>query len=108
SINVEAQKIATQDIRQKLRDFARGRKWRSDYPNILVDDDDQPLTDEKQIDKTLSSFKHADWFGDDYTVGEYIKGLVMKSNNSADEVGVRFGRYKAVVRRANMGRAGKG
>ncbi len=108
TINVEAQKIATQDIRQKLRDFARGRKWRSEYENILLDENEQPLTDEKQIDKALNSFKHADWFGDDYTVGEYIKGLVMKSNNAADEVGVRFGRYKAIVRRPNMGRASKG
>ncbi len=108
SINVQAQKIATQDLRQHLRDYAKGRKWRSDYDNILLDDDDQPLTDEKQIDKTLNSFKHADWFGDDYQVGEYIKGLVMKSNNSADEVGVRFGRFKAIVRRPNMGRSGKG
>ena len=109
SINVEGPKDRHSRTSVKsCADCARGRNWRSGYPTILVDDDDQPLTDEKQIDKTLSSFKHADWFGDDYTVGEYIKGLVMKSNNSADEVRVRFGRYKAVVRRANMGRAGKG
>ena len=108
TINVAAQKIATQAIRQRLREYDKGRKWRSDYENILLDDDDQPLTDEKQIDKTLNSFKHADWFGDDYKVGEYIKGLVMKSNNSADEVGVRFGRFKAIVRRPNMGRSSKG
>lgn len=107
TINVEAQKIATQAIRQRLRSYDAGRKWRSDYQNILLDENEVPLTDEKEIDKTLNSFKHADWYGDDYTEGEYIKGLVMKSNNNADEVGVRFGRFKAIVRPANMGRSGK-
>ena len=107
TINIEAQKIATQAIRQRLREYDKGRKWRSDYQNILVDDNDQPLTDEKQVEKALNSFKHADWFGDDYKVGEYIKGLVMKASPTADEVGVRFGRYKAVVRAGNMGRSGK-
>ena len=107
TINVEAQKIATRVIRERLRAFDRGRKWRSDYKDILVDADEEPLTDPKDIAKTLESFKHADWYGDDYREGEYIKGLVMKVNSTADEVGVRFGRFKAVVRAANMGRSGK-
>lgn len=107
TINVEAQKIATRSIREHLRDYDRGRKWRSDYDNILVDEDDQPLTDEKEIQKALESFKHADWYGDDYQEGEYIKGLVMKSNPASNEVGVRFGRYKAIVRSGNMGRSGR-
>jgi penicillin-binding protein 1A len=107
TINVEAQKIMTQDVRQRLRDFDKGRRWRSDYQNILVDDDGNPLTEQKDIDKALDSFKHADWYGDDYTPGEYIKGLVMKTNPGADEVGVRFGRFKAIVRAGDMGRSGK-
>lgn len=107
SINVEGQKIATRVIRERLRAFDRGRKWRSDYKNLLVDDNGQPLTDEKEITRTLETFKHADWYGDDYHEGEYIKGLVMKVNSAADEVGVRFGRFKAVVRSGNMGRSGK-
>lgn len=107
TINVEAQKIATKVVRERLRAFDKGRKWRSDYKNILVDAEDQPLTDEKDIAKTLASFKHADWYGDEYREGEYIKGLVIKVNPASDEVGVRFGRYKAVVRAANMGRSGK-
>ena len=107
TINIEAQKIATQSIRQRLREYDRNRKWRSDYQNILVDENDQPLTDEKEIDKALNSFKHADWFGDDYKEGEYIKGLVMKENPGSDEVGVRFGRFKAIVRAGNMGRSGR-
>ena len=107
TINVEAQKIATRTIRERLRAFDKGRRWRSDYKNILVDDDDQPITDEAEITKDLQNFKHADWYGDDYQEGEYIKGLVMKVNPVADEVGVRFGKYKAIVKAGNMGRSGK-
>ncbi len=107
TINVEAQKIATRSIRERLRAYDRGRAWRSEYQNILLDENEQPITDEKEIEKTLATFKHADWYGDEYEEGEYIKGLVMKANPGADEVGVRFGRYKAVVRPGNMGRSGR-
>jgi penicillin-binding protein 1A len=108
TINVEGQKIATKVIRERLRAYDRGRKWRSDYQNIVVDGEGQPLTNEKEIVKTLNTYKHADWYGDEYDEGEYIKGLVVTQNPNADEVGVRFGRFKAVVRAANMGRSGKG
>jgi penicillin-binding protein 1A len=107
TISVEGQKLATKAIRERLRNYDRGRKWRSDYQNILVDNEGQPLTEEKDITKTLNAFKHADWYGDEYEEGEYIKGLVVTQNSAADEVGVRFGRYKAIVRAANMGRSGK-
>lgn len=107
TINVEAQKIATRVIRERLRAFDKGRKWRSDYKDILVDNDGQPITDEKEREKTLNAFKHADWYGDEYEEGEYIKGLVVTHNPRADEVGVRFGRYKAVVGSKDMGRSGK-
>lgn len=107
TINVEGQKIATRVIRERLRAFDRGRPWRSDYKNILLDENDEPMTDEKDIEKVLQNFKHPDWYGDEYNEGEYIKGLVIKANPGADEVGVRFGRYKAVVRAGNMGRSGK-
>ena len=107
SINVEAQKIATKAIRSGLRNYDKTRKWRSDYQNILIDSDGQPITDPKQIDRTLTVYKHADWYGDEYEEGEYIKGLVTKVNPAADEVGVRFGKYKAVVTAADMGRSGK-
>jgi penicillin-binding protein 1A len=107
TINVEAQKIATKVIRERLRAFDRGRRWRSDYQNILVDAENQPLTDEKEIANKLASYKHADWYGDEYEEGEYIKGLIVRQNASSDEVGVRFGKYKAVVTAADMGRSGK-
>src|SRR5204862_2450809 len=69
TINIEAQKIATRTIRERLRAFDKGRKWRSDYQNILVDDDDQPLTDQKEIEQRLNNYKHADWYGDEYNEG---------------------------------------
>lgn len=107
TINVAAQKMATSSVRERLRSYDRGRPWRSEYQNILLDENEQPLTDPKEIDRTLNNFKHADWYGDDYSEGEYIKGLVMKASPTSDEVGVRFGRYKAIVRAGNMGRSGK-
>lgn len=107
TINVEAQKIATKTIRERLRAFDRGRSWRSEYQNILVDPDGEPLTDTKEIEKTLNSYKHADWYGDEYEEGEYIKGLVVKVNPASDEVGVRFGKYNAIVTAKDMGRSGK-
>src|SRR5687767_6957706 len=105
TINVEAQKLATKVIRDRLRAYDRGRAWRSEYQNILVDPDGEPMTDPKEIEKTLNSYKHADWYGDEYDEGEYIKGLVMKTSPSGDSVGVRFGRYKAVIGPTNMGRS---
>lgn len=107
TINVNAQKYATQAVRERLRSYDRGRAWRSDYKNILVDENEEPLTDPKEIEKTLTNFKHADWYGDEYKEGEYIKGLVMKQSPGSDEVGVRFGRYKSIVRAGNMGRSGR-
>ncbi|HNQ14690.1 MAG TPA: transglycosylase domain-containing protein, partial [Pyrinomonadaceae bacterium] len=108
TINVEAQKLATKAIREGLRRYDRGRAWRSDYEDILVDDDKNPLTDPKEIDRKLNNFKHADWFGDDYNEGEYIKGLITKIEKSRDEATVRFGKYSTTISRSDMGRAGKG
>lgn len=114
TINVEAQKLATKVVREGLRNYDRGKSWRSNYQNILTDDSGQPLTNEdgeplkeKEIQGRLKSFKHADWYGDDYEQGEYIKGLVMQINASSDTAEVRFGRYSATVTAKNMGRSGK-
>ncbi|HEY2846956.1 MAG TPA: transglycosylase domain-containing protein, partial [Pyrinomonadaceae bacterium] len=93
TINVEAQKTATKSIRERLRAFDKGRKWRSDYKDILQDDDGNPVTDPKDVDRILNTYKHPDWFGDEYQEGEYIKGLVMKDDAATDSVGVRFGRF---------------
>src|SRR5688572_7434350 len=45
TINVEGQKVATRVIRERLRAFDRGRRWRSEYQDILVNAAGEPLTD---------------------------------------------------------------
>nr|MBA4183403.1 PBP1A family penicillin-binding protein [Acidobacteriota bacterium] len=107
TINVEAQKLATKAVREGLRSYDRGRGWRSDYQNILLDENEQPITDEKAIQAKLNTFKHADWYGDDYEKGEFIKGLVTKVDSAKDEATIRFGRYKAIITVKEMGRSGK-
>ncbi len=107
TINVEAQKLATKAIREGLRNYDRNRSWRSEYQNVLLDENNQPITDQKEVQRKLDSFKHADWYGDEYEKGEYIKGLVTKIDSAKDEATVRFGRYKAIVTAKEMGKSGK-
>jgi penicillin-binding protein 1A len=107
TINVEAQKLATKAIREGLRNYDRGRGWRSEYQNILLDENNQPIADEKTVQSKLNTFKHADWYGDEYEKGEFIKGLVMNVNPARDEATVRFGRYTAIITAKEMGRSGK-
>ncbi|MET0752581.1 MAG: PBP1A family penicillin-binding protein [Pyrinomonadaceae bacterium] len=107
TINIDAQKLATKAVREGLRSYDRNRSWRSEYQNILLDDNQQDITDEKEIQKRIANFKHADWYGDEYEKGEYIKGLVVKANPAKDEVTVRFGRYTATVTAKEMGKSGK-
>lgn len=105
TINVDAQKIATKSIREGLRQYDRGQKWRSDYQNVLLDENNEPITDQKEIDRVLKTFKHADWYGDTYEKGEYIKGLVTKIDAAKNEAMVRFGRYTATLTSKEMGRS---
>jgi penicillin-binding protein 1A len=107
TINVDAQKLATKAVREELRKYDRTQKWRSDYQNILLDENEQPLADQKEIQRKLTSYKHADWFGDEYEKGEYIKGLVTKIDPAKNEATVRFGKFTAVVTAKDMGRSGK-
>lgn len=107
TINVNAQKLATKAVREGLRSYDKRQKWRSDYQNILVDEFGQPVTDPKEIQRKLNSYKHADWFGDEYEKGEYIKGLVTKINAVKDEATIRFGKFTATVTAKEMGRSGK-
>ena len=73
--NVEAQKLATKAVREGLRRYDKGRGWRADYENILLDENNEnaPITDPKQIKRKLDSFKHADWYEDTYEKGELSK-----------------------------------
>ncbi len=107
TVDVNAQKLATKAVREGLRSYDRSQKWRSDYQNILVDETEQPLTDTKEIQRKLNTYKHPDWFGDEYDKGEYIKGLVTKIDPAKDEATVRFGKFTAVLTGKDMGRSGK-
>ena len=105
TINVEAQQIATKAIREGLRKFDNGQKWRSEYKNVLVDENEQPITDQKEIERVLKTYKHADWYGDTYEKGEFIKGLVTKIDAAKNEATVRFGRYTTTLTTKQMGRS---
>ncbi len=105
TINVEAQKEATSVVRSRLRAYDNGKAWRSDYLNVLTDENNNPLTDPKDIEQKLNSYKHADWYGDEYTKGEFIKGLVMRVNSTMDIAKVRFGKYTATLTDKDMGRS---
>ncbi len=107
TINVAAQNIATKTVREGLRRYDSGRSWRSDYDNILVDEDNQPITDPKEASRRLEAFKHADWYGDEYEKGEYIKGLIMSVDKGSDSAKVRFGRYSTLLTAKDMGKSGK-
>ncbi len=107
TINVDAQKIATKSIREGLRQYDRGRSWRSDYQNILLNENNQPITDKKEIEEKLKTFKHADWYGDEYAKGEFIKGLVVSVDVAKDEATIRFGRQTVNVTAKEMGKSGK-
>ena len=107
TINVDAQKVATKTIRERLRNYDRGRRWRSEYKDILVDDSNQPLTEAEEVERKLKNFRHANWYGDDYDAGDYLKGLVTKVDKAKDEATVRFGGYTATVGAGSMGSSGK-
>ncbi len=112
TIDITGQQYATKAVREGLRSYDRNQKWRSEYVNILNDEKGQPLADEKgqplsdeKLKQKLGSFKHPDWYGDEYEKGEYIKGLVMKIDSDKDEAEIRFGKYHTIVSSKNMGRS---
>lgn len=108
TINVEAQKTATRIVRERLRSFNSGRRWRSEYKDILVDEENnQPITDPEEIERRLKNFRHPNWYGDEYSKGDYLKGLVMKVDKSRDEATVRFGSFTAIVDSGSMGASRK-
>ncbi len=105
TINVEAQKLATKSVREGLRRYDNGKAWRSEYLTVLLDNNNEPVTVEKDVQRILNNYKHADWYGDSYEKGEYIKGLIMKIDGNGAQV--RFGRYNAIITGKDMGRSGK-
>jgi penicillin-binding protein 1A len=102
SINVEAQKKAVEVVRAGLRRYDQSHSgWRSAYYNI-AGDNGAPVTQQQ-----LEAYKHPDWYGNQYQVGSFIMGLVMKVDPAKNEAAVRFGNYTATVTSKEMGKSGR-
>src|SRR5689334_16530262 len=101
SINVAAQKPAYEVLRGALRNYDRSHTgWRSNYTMIptSVNNGDGPANTNE-----LNSYKHPDWYGNDYDEGRHLMGLIMKVDRARNEATVRFGNYTATVTPAEMG-----
>ena len=99
TINVAAQKKAYEVVRAGLRRYDKGHGgWRSSYEAIPSSSNNGvPTTQE------LASYKYPDWYRNEYSVGRYLRGLVMKVDQGKDEATVRFGNYTATVTSADTG-----
>ena len=100
TINVAAQKKAYEVVRAGLRRYDRSRGWRSTYtlmPTAVNNGAGPPSQQE------LSAYKHPDWYGNDYTTGRHLIGMIMKVDQAKDEAQVRFGNFNATVTAADMG-----
>ncbi len=104
TINVEAQKKAFEVVRAGLRRYDRGRGWRSSYTMIptAANNGAGPPTAQEN-----ASFKHPDWYGNEFQPGRFLIGLVMKVDRARNEATVRFGSYTATVGVADMGWSGR-
>jgi penicillin-binding protein 1A len=105
SINVEAQKKAMDVVRDGLRKYDRSHAgWRSAYIPIpsAANNNQGPPTQQE-----LNSYKDPQWYGNDYEVGQFIRGLIMKVDQAKNEAEVRFGNYKATVTPKEMGWSGR-
>ncbi len=104
TINVEAQKEAQEAVRTGLRQYDRGRGWRSEYDNIATAGNDgtrEPTAQE------LKNFVHSDWYGNDYETDEYVMGIIMAIDAKKNEATARFGGYSATVTAKDMGWSGR-
>src|SRR5262245_34466825 len=101
TINVEAQKRAYEVLRSGLRQYDRSHtSWRSNYTSIpaAANNGDGPPTQQE-----LNSYKHPDWYGNDYEVGRHLMGLIMKVDRTRNEATARFGNFTSIVTAADMG-----
>lgn len=102
TINVEAQKKAVEVVRKGLRQYDQSHSgWRSAYFNIAGENGAEAT--QQQLD----AYKHPDWYGNQYSEGQFIIGLVMKVDRAKNEAAVRFGNYTATVTTKEMGKSGR-
>src|ERR1051325_4825341 len=101
TINVDAQKRAYDVVRAGLRNYDRTHTgWRSSYSLIpTASNNAEGLPTQQE----LVSYKHPDWYGNDYDVGRHLMGLVMKVDRVKNEAAVRFGNFTSTVTAADMG-----
>jgi penicillin-binding protein 1A len=101
TINVEAQKRQYEVLRAGLRTYDKGHAgWRSSYTPIPTASNSSDGTPTQQ---ELITYKHPDWYGNDYEVGRHLMGLVMKVDRGQNVATVRFGNFTATVTAADMG-----
>src|SRR5262249_53791638 len=101
TINVEAQKRQYEVLRAGLRTYDKGHAgWRSSYTPIPTASNSSDGTPTQQ---ELITYKHPDWYGNDYEVGRHLMGLVMKTDRGQNTATVRFGNFNATVTAADMG-----
>jgi len=104
TINVAAQKKAYEAVRRGLRDYDRGRGWRSAYQVVGTLNPDNSVTVTPQ---QLAAYRHPDWFAEKYEPNQYLMGLVTKVDRAKNEAAVRFGHYEATVTSKDMGWSGR-
>jgi penicillin-binding protein 1A len=102
TINVAAQIKAVEVVRARLREYDRTHAgWRSSYTSIGTQNSNGTIAPVTQ--QQLDGYKHPDWYGNDYSQGKYVMGLVMKVDQAKNEALVRFGSYQAIVTAQDMG-----
>jgi penicillin-binding protein 1A len=101
TINVAAQLKAVEVVRARLREYDRTHAgWRSNYTNIGTQNSNGTTT---VTQAQLDSYKHPDWYGNDYEKEKYVMGLVMKVDQARNEALVRFGSFQATLTAKDMG-----
>jgi penicillin-binding protein 1A len=100
TIDVEAQKLAFNVVRARLRQYDRSHAgWHSSYNNIATTTNGVTAVTREQ----LENFKYPDWYTENYVKDAYVMGLIMKVDQSRNEVTVRFGNFTATVTASDMG-----
>jgi penicillin-binding protein 1A len=102
TINVAAQIKAVEVVRARLREYDRTHAgWRSTYTNIGTQNNNGTVAPVTQ--QQLEAYKHPDWYGNDYSEGKYVMGLITKVDGGRNEATARFGSYQATVTAKDMG-----
>jgi penicillin-binding protein 1A len=105
TIDAHAQEKAVEVVRAGLRQYDRTHSgWRSSYTNIANMTNSANSTPTQQ---QLESYKHPDWYGNNYRQGQFLMGLIMKVDKAKNEALARFGNYTATVTSKDMGWSGR-